>query len=351
MTMKQKVGSILKYVLFFGLGIGILYYLYYTTNQTYQEELLEKGLPPQDYLIKLGNDFKNANYFWLFLVMVAFLLSNVSRAFRWKMLLDPLKEKGEKKVSLKNSFLGVLVNYVVNLVIPRAGEVARCGVITRYENIPLEKGLGTVVVDRILDVLCLALMMVLGLIVEFDKLWGYLKENALQSEEEGGGLPTWIWIGLGVMIFAGILFFVLRKKIQATAIYKKLLNLVMGFLQGIQAIRKLSNPLAFIGHTAFIWFMYYLMLYVAFFSFEPTAHLDMSAGLLIFIFGALGIVVPAPGGIGSYQYFVSTALVSFYAIGSSDALSFANIAFAVPFLCNIIFGVLALVLLPVVNRK
>ncbi len=349
--MKEKIFSILKYVLFFGLGIGILYYLYYTTNQSYQQELLEKGLPPQDYLIKLGNDFKNANYFWLSLVVLAFLLSNVSRAIRWKMLLDPLKEDGEPKVSFKNSFLGVLVNYVVNLVIPRAGEVARCGVLTRYEKIPLEKGLGTVVVDRILDVICLALMMVLGLIVEFDKLWGYIKENALQSEEEGGGLPTWIWLGLGAIVIIGVLLFVFRKKIQATSIYKKILNLLMGFLQGIQAIQKLNNPLAFIGHTAFIWFMYYLMLYFAFFSFEPTAHLGMSAGLLIFIFGALGIVIPSPGGIGSYQYFVSTALVSFYAIGQSDALSFANIAFAAPFLCNIVFGVLALVLLPIVNRK
>jgi uncharacterized membrane protein YbhN (UPF0104 family) len=119
----------------------------------------------------------------------------------------------------------------------------------------------------------------------------------------------------------------------------------------LRAIQKLENPLAFIGHTLFIWLMYYLMLYFAFFSFGPTAHLGAVAGLLVFVFGALGMVIPSPGGIGSYQYLVSTALVTFYAIGGSDALSFANIAFTAPFLCNIIFGIIAFVLLPVLNRK
>jgi uncharacterized protein (TIRG00374 family) len=350
---KKKLGSIIRFIVFLGLGMGILYYVYYTTNQQYQLELQDKGLPAQDYLVKLGNDMANANYFWIGLVILAFLASNISRAIRWKMLLDPLKmEQDGTKVKLHNPLMAVLVGYVMNLVIPRAGEVAKCGVINQYEKISIDKVLGTAVLDRILDVICLFLMILLALALEFDTLWGYLSENVFESADGGGfSIPIWLWILGGFGISALVLFIIFRKKLEQFAIYKKIEGLVIGFVEGLRAIQKLENPLAFIGHTLFIWLMYYLMLYFAFFSFGPTAHLAAVAGLLVFVFGALGMVIPSPGGIGSYQYLVSTALVTFYAIGGSDALSFANIAFTAPFLCNIIFGIIAFVLLPVLNRK
>lgn len=350
---KKKLGSIIRFIVFLGLGMGILYYVYYTTNQQYQLELQEKGLPAQDYLVKLGSDMANANYFWIGLIVLAFLASNISRAIRWKMLLDPLKmQENGTKVKLHNPLMAVLVGYVMNLVIPRAGEVAKCGVINRYEKISIDKVVGTAVLDRILDVICLLLMILLALALEFDRLWGYLSANVFQSADGGGfSIPIWLWVltGLGVVVLA--LFFAFRKKLQQFAIYKKIEGLLIGFVEGLRAIQQLENPLAFIGHTLFIWLMYYLMLYFAFFSFEPTAHLGAVAGLLVFVFGALGMVIPSPGGIGSYQYLVSTALVTFYAIGGSDALSFANIAFTAPFLCNIIFGIIAIVLLPVLNKN
>lgn len=351
--MKSNIIKGLQFLLFLSIGLGILYYLYYTSNASYQEQLIAEGKPPQDYLVKLGQDFAGVNYFWIGMVVLVYLASNVSRAIRWKMLLDPLKTAqgdGVPKVRFHNAFFATLINYVVNSVFPRAGEVARCGVIRAYEGISLEKVLGTVFLDRVLDVVMLALMMGLALLLEFDNLWGYLSENAFQSEDgQSSGLPIWIWIGMGVILLCGILFFVFRKQLMQTAMYKKIESLVMGFVAGLRSIQQLNNPLAFVAHTIFIWLMYYLMLYLAFFAFAPTEHLSMSAGLLVFVFGALGIVVPSPGGIGSYQFFVSTALVSFYSLNQADALSFANIAFAAPFLCNIIFGILAFVLLPVFN--
>lgn len=352
--MNKKIINTLKYLLFLGIGLGILYYLYITTNAQYNQQRKLDGLPYEDYLIKLGNDFATANYFWLGMVVLAFLLSSLSRGFRWKMMLDPLnKSMGiDRRVRVKNTFFAVLVGYVVNLVIPRAGEVARCGVITQYEKISIDKVMGTGVLDRILDVLCLLIVMLLALVFEFDKLWGFISKNALPSGREGGGgLPTWMWIILGLGTLSLAAFIIFRKQIQATAIYKKIENLVLGFIEGLRSIQKLENPWAFIGHTVFIWVMYYLMLYLSFQAFEPTAHLSPRAGLLVFVFGTLGIVIPSPGGVGSYQFLVSTALITFYAIESSDALSFANIAFAAPFLCNIVMGVLAFMLLPIVNRE
>lgn len=349
--MKQKqLASIIRFLVFLGIGLGILYYVYYTTNQSYQKELALKGLPPQDYLVKLGNDMANADYFWIMMVVLAFLLSNVSRALRWKMLLDPLKEKAHG-IKWQNALMGVLVGYVVNLVIPRAGEVAKCGVISQYEKISLDKVLGTAVLDRVLDVVMLAMIMLLTLALQYDLLWGYLSANVFQAEGEGGfAVPVWLWVLLGVGLLGVVLVVVLRQRLMQLAIVQKLIGLVQGFIEGLRSIQSLRHPWAFVGHTVFIWLMYYLMLYLAFFSFAPTAHLSAQAGLLVFVFGALGIVIPSPGGIGSYQYLVSTALREFYSIEGSDALSFANIAFAAPFLCNIVFGVLAFVLLPLINR-
>jgi len=352
--MSKKILATLKYLLFLGIGLGILYFVYFTTNRDYNAQRELDGLPYEDYLVKLGNDFATANYFWLGLVVVAFILSSLSRAIRWKMLLDPLNKAAgsESRVRVKNTFLAVLVGYVVNLVIPRAGEVARCGIITQYEKISLDKVMGTGVLDRVLDVVCLLIVMLLALVFEFDKLWGFMVEIAFQSDGEGGGgLPVWMWIILGLGV-AGVAFFIIfRKKIQALPLYKKIENLLIGFVEGLRSIQKLENPIAFVGHTIFIWLMYYLMLYMAFLSFEPTAHLSPRAGLLVFVFGTLGIVIPSPGGIGSYQFLVSTALVTFYAIESSDALSLANIGFAAPFVCNIILGVMAFILLPIVNKR
>lgn len=344
--MKKKLFGILQYVIFLGLGIGIMWYLYTTGEAQYHEECN----CTTSYWTKLQNDFSSVNYFWILMVVIAYMLSNLSRALRWRMLLNPLKENGEK-VSIANSFMATMVLYVTNYVVPRAGEVARCGVVARYEDIPLEKSFGTVFLDRILDVLSLGIMFALALILEFDNLWGFLSKNAFQSSDDGSAGFPWLLFIAGLGVVGLILIFVFRKRLEQTAIYKKIYGLVIGFLEGLKTIQKLDNLWVFIGHSIFIWLMYYLMLYLAFFSFEPTADLSPVAGLLVFIFGALGIVVPAPGGIGSYQYFVSTALVTFYGISQVDAFAFANISFFAPFLCNVIFGVLSIVLLPILNRK
>lgn len=349
--MKKQLITILRFLLFLSLGVGILWYLYSTGETQYHAELETKGETLQPYWMKLKSDFAGVNYFWILMVVLAYVLSNVSRAMRWMMLLNPLKTDG-KKVSFANSFMATLVLYVTNYVIPRSGEVARCGVIAKYEDIPMEKSLGTVFLDRTLDILCLGIFFLLTLALEFDKLWGFLMENTVQSSDNGTGEKGFPWLifiagfGLAALIVA----FIFRKKLQTTAIYKKIETLALGFLEGIKTIQKLDNLWLFIGHTVFIWLMYYLMLYLAFFAYAPTAHLGPVAALLVFVFGALGIVVPAPGGIGSYQFFVSTALATFYMIPDSQAFAFSNISFFAPFICNVVFGVLAIILLPVLNK-
>ncbi len=331
--------------------MGILYYLFTKQNEAFQEQCKLDGIAAADcsLLDKLVTDFTSCNFFWILMVLVTFTLSNVSRAMRWNMLLKPLGYLPR----LGNSFLIVIVTYFVNLFLPRAGEVARAGLISKYEGIPVEKAMGTIVLDRLLDVIMLLLIVGLTFLLEFDTLTNYLQEKMVDNGNEGGSLfQNPIIIGLGVVgLVAALVLFAFRKKIVDTAIYKKIVNLLIGFGEGLKTIGKLDRPWLFVFHTLFIWFMYFLMTYLCFFAFEPTAALEPLAALMVFVFGTFGIVVPSPGGMGTYHFFVTEAL-KIYEVAPADAFSFANILFfSVQIGCNIAIGLLAFILLPIMNKN
>ncbi|NJK83717.1 MAG: hypothetical protein HC912_07750 [Saprospiraceae bacterium] len=156
-------------------------------------------------------------------------------------------------------------------------------------------------------------------------------------------------VSFGVLGIIGVWLF--RKQIISSKFGQKIGNLLKGFLEGIQTIRKLDRPFLFILHSLNIWLMYYLMTYLAFFSFAPTSHLTPVVGLMVMVFGALGVALPSPGGMGAYQGLVMVAL-GIYGVAQSDGFSFANILFfSVQIGCNVVFGILALILLPIINRK
>ena len=161
----------------------------------------------------------------------------------------------------------------------------------------------------------------------------------------------------GILLLGGIALFVLlvlfaifRKRLQSSRLGKKIKNLIMGFWQGLQTVRSLDRPAWFIFHSINIWVMYFLMTYLCFFAFPPTSHLSATAALLVFVFGGWGIVVPSPGGMGSYHYLVGVAL-GLYGIGGDNAFSWAMIAFvSINLGCNILVGLIGLVALPIINR-
>lgn len=143
---------------------------------------------------------------------------------------------------------------------------------------------------------------------------------------------------------------VVKKTNYEQQIWSKIGNLLKGFLEGIQTIRKLDRPFLFVLHSLNIWLMYYLMTYLAFFSFVPTSHLTPVVGLMVMVFGALGVALPSPGGMGAYQGLVMVAL-GIYGVAQSNGFSFANILFfSVQIGCNVIFGIIALIFLPIINR-
>ena len=294
---------------------------------------------------KVLSDFAGANYFWIAIVLLAYMLSNVSRAIRWLMLIRPLGYSPR----FVNAFLSTIIGYFANLGFPRIGEVVRGGTLARYEKIPVEKVMGTIVVDRTFDVLSILFVTGLAFLLEFNTIWAFVDEKVALSEKFGSA-GNLLLILLGIGVFFALLFFLFRKPLVRTNFYHKVVKLALGFMEGLKSVSKLKHPWLFVFHSINIWLMYYLMTYLCFFAFAPTSNLSPVVGLIVFVFGSWGIVIPSPGGMGTYHYLAQTALIM-YGVSPSDGFSWANIAyFSIQLGCNILVGILALILLPLINR-
>lgn len=345
MISKKLLLTSLKFLLFLGLGLGILYLVYRNQNAAFQEECALKGIPSEDcsLLGKVWNDFRTVNYFWILMVFVAYALSNVSRAIRWNMLLRSLGYQPR----FINALLTTIVGYFANLGLPRMGEVVRAGLMARYEKIAIEKVMGTVVVDRIVDVLSILVVTTLAIWLDFNNIQAFANEHIRLGERFGGG--QLLYYAAAAAGLAVVVLWLFRQRLLRLALVQKILHIAQGFAEGIQTIRRLERPWLFVLHSINIWVMFFLMSYFCFLAFAPTASLPLLAALTVFVFGAWGVVIPSPGGMGTYHFMVQLAL-GFYGISGDDGFSFANISFfAVQLGCNILWGILALLLLPGIN--
>lgn len=324
-------------ILFVGFGAGLLYLVYLNQKNLHVANCIAQNGPEAncDYLEKIINDLRKANFAWVALSLCLYLLSNVLRALRWIMLFRPMGYI----VSFWNSFFSVMIGYMVNLGLPRAGEVARMAALSRNENIPMEKVAGTVVVDRTMDFVCLFIMIALGIMFEYDVIINFLKEE--------GKFPIWA-LFLPIIPIVGLLWFMRIRKTSTNKLVAKINNLLTGFADGLMSVFRMKQKFLFIAYTIGIWLCYYLMTYVVFFSFEPTENLGPASGLVVFVFGALGMVVPSPGGAGSYHYLIAKGLELY---GVADGFVLANIIFIpIQVVGNIIFGILSYICLPYLKK-
>jgi len=285
----------------------------------------------------IKNSFQTANYWWVFLSVILGILSHLSRAYRWQYLLEPL---GFKPKYL-NSVMTVLIGYLVNLAVPRAGEIARATGISKYEEIPFEKAFGTIVSERIADVIMLLSIIATAFFLQTELLTNYL----FTDKESSSNL--WIYTLIGIAIL-GLLFFKLIQK-SNNPIIKKLQNFVYGLLQGIISIFRMKKKWAFIFHTFFIWAMYVLMFYVVKFALPETTDLPFSAIIVGFVVGGLSMAL-TNGGLGTYPVFVASA-VTLYGVSENPALAFGWIMWTSQTIMVIVFGGLSFLFLPIYNRK
>lgn len=320
-------------------------FLFFFSISTFLFWLIYRGQDTSDILEVLKND---VNYFWIFISLTFGLLSHVSRTIRWNMLIESLG----KKPRFINTFLAVMVGYFANLALPRMGEISRCGVISKYEDVSFTKLVGTVVLERALDIVMLLLFLLLTMITQFDVLSDFMLRNPQVSSKLSAvfASSTTLYV-LGVI---ALLFFIFRKKFKHTQFYKKMMLTLSNFMDGFRAIGKLDNKLAFVLHTIFIWVMYYMMTYICFFSFGFTSNLPALAGLTVFVMGSFGMVAPVQGGIGAWHFMVIATLL-IYLPNTPDieklSRSFALVVHGSQTAMIIILGALSVIALPFINQK
>lgn len=345
--MKSVFTNLLKFIVFAAIGVGILYYVYTTQNEPYIATLKAAGTYKEgdSLFAKLLRDFGTVNPFWIGMMLLAFTVSNLSRAYRWELLLHPLGFNPRTR----NTYSAIMVAYLANLAISRIGEAIRCTYLYRFEKIPPMKLFGTVVVDRLLDVICLLIAIGLTFLLQFTKIWSFLHEKADLSSILAVLNQPIVWILAVVGLVALVVLYQQRARFEEWAIYQKARSMIIGFVEGLKTVGQLEQKWAFLGHTVLIWVGYYFMTYFCFKSFAATEHLGAVAALTVFVFGSLGIVVPSPGGMGSF-HFLATAALLLYNVPNGDAFSFANIQFAAVNFCIIFFGIVAFVLMPFMNK-
>ncbi|MEZ7894183.1 MAG: lysylphosphatidylglycerol synthase transmembrane domain-containing protein [Polaribacter sp.] len=282
----------------------------------------------------LGNYFKEANYSFIFLGLFFGILSHLSRAYRWKFMLEPLGFKPK----FTNSILAVLVGYLVNLAIPRAGEISRATVMTNYEKIPFEKAFGTIVAERIADLIMMLSIVAFTLFVQFDFIYDLLTKNFN---------PLKISIGFVVLIVGFYIFTSFVKK-ATSGFLLKIKTFVSGLIEGVTSIFKMKNKWAFIFHTVFIWAMYVAMFWATIPAIEGL-NVPFGGILIGFIAGGFSIAA-TNGGIGLYPIAVASALALFD-IPAETATAFGWIMWTAQTAMIVIFGGLAFLLLPIYNKN
>ena len=257
--------------------------------------------------------------------------SHILRAVRWKMLLVP----SGNIVSLTSSFLSLMIGYLVNLAVPRGGEVSRCYNLFKLEKTPVETSFGTVVVERIVDVICLLILILISFFVEWDKLKAFI-DTINFSSDKGFSISPWVIllfiIGLG---FVAALYF-LRKN-------EKLIKILMGFKEGLLSVFRLENKFLFVFYSLAIWGLYFLMSYCVILAFPETAVLGFGAVMTLFAIGAIAMAAPLPGGAGSYHTLVPMGLILLYNLAKPDAIAFTFIFHAWQTLILIVVGIVSLI--------
>jgi len=286
-------------------------------------------------LQSLEEAFIKADYSFILYGIIIMMLSHMSRAYRWKYMLEPLGYKP----SFWKMYHSVMIGYVLNLTIPRSGELARAGYYARFEKeAKTDKVFGTIIVERIIDLVMLGIVFALTVYLQKDvETFNSIKDST------SSGLPVWIYYIVAGVVIAGVTVILISKKIK-----EKVISLITGIFEGVKTIFKLKQRAAYIGHTVFIWVCYISMIWVCSFALPETAGLSIGAVFAAFVVGAAAISA-TPGGIGLYPLVVATVLTDLY--GIENAGSFSMLAWTALTLFTIIFGLLSLIALPIISKK
>ncbi len=319
--MKTKVSKIASVFIPLLLGFGLIYYQYTT-------------LSPEE-LNKIKFCFQKANYFYIFISLIISLFGYWARAYRWKYSLQHLGYQ----TNFKNDFMSVCVSYFMNLTIPRSGEITRAALLKKYENVPFDKGFGTIVAERIVDLILFLLFVGLAFVLQFEKLYNFIKEKI--------AFEKIILFGI-IGLFIGIIFLLIWIYAE-WKIIKKLKNKFSGLIEGMLSIVMMKDKWKYIFFSFLIWFSYLLMFYIPIYALPETENIGFEIVIMGFIFGSLAVGF-TNGGLGAYPLAIAM-IFSLYGISNEIGTAFGWLAWTSQTILTIILGLLSYAFLPLYNKK
>ena len=319
--MKKHITGLLKILFPLALGGGILWWTY----RDFDFSVLNESLLAQ---MSIG---------WLFFSLVFEVLSHVFRGLRWKQTLDPLGEHPRTSTCINAIFF----SYAISLLIPRSGEVARCGVLKRNDGVSFTKSLGTVVTERVVDMVFVASIALVVMALQFDVFRTFFMEKGQSLDEPASSagstnLIPWMVLALVVCLIG---YFLLRRMAFADKVKGFLRNL----WEGICSVRQVKNIPLFLFYSFAIWGCYIMQFYLTFFAFPFTADLGFMAGLAVFMTTSFAVLVPTPNGAGPWHYVVISTLPLIYGVSEPDAGVFALIVHGMQTLALILLGVYSMI--------
>jgi glycosyltransferase 2 family protein len=331
----QRLKGIFQYLLILGITALLIWFSLNSLQVSEANSYSEKW----SYLLKTWND---ADKKWLLAMAVVGILSHVVRAERWRMLIQSSGHVSR----LSSSLLSVFVGYLVNLVIPRGGEISRCYNLYKLDKTPVEVSFGTVVVERVVDVICLLILVLLSFLVESKKLVAFVQQ--LPIGQGTSNFQVILYLLLMVLVMLGIFFWLYKRNKRFRDFSRKMWE---GFKSGLLSIKKLDKKRLFLGYSFLIWFLYFLMSYTVILAFPETSTLGMSAVLSLFAIGSIAMAAPLPGGTGSYHVLVPQGLVFLYGIAQTDAVAFVFIFHGWQTAMLIVCGAVSLIITSVLIKR
>lgn len=319
--MKQTISKWLSILLPIFLGVFLIVYQY---NSFTDAQILEiKGY------------FKNANYFYVFLALLTAFFGNALRAYRWKYMLDHLGYV----TSFSNNFMAVNIGYLLNLTVPKSGEISRALILKKYNNVPFDKGFGTIVAERIIDMFFLLFFMMLAVLLQFDIVKAFILDK----------LPVKtliIMLSVGTLSFIAFILVYKYSKLKIVLFLKEKIH---GLKEGLMSIFYMKNKWKYLFQTVLIWISYLVTFYTATFVVADTFSLSVGAIITSFVVGSIAIAF-TNSGFGSYPFLISKVLV-FYAVAETAGNAFGWIIWTSQMLLVLFLGLISFLLLPILNRK
>ncbi len=324
--MNLKIKELLKLGILFGITGIIFWYLF-------------KDIPWSEFVATL----QEFDYKWVLFSMGLGFLSHLIRAYRWKLLLDT----SGQNVWLWNSFFALMTGYLANSIVPRLGEVTRCGVVNRKESVNIPFAFGTVITERFIDLIMLIIVSVFTIAVQFNLLESYWQQFLTKSETS---ITTYWWV-LALLMALGILTLWLwkSKRLNHFLIIQKIQALIDQGILGLRSVGKTKNPIGFWTSTLAIWCLYFFMLYVITLGSESTKDLGVLAGFSILVLGSFGMASPTPNGLGTFHAFVAGVLV-LYGIEYDKGIIIATILHTSQFITILVLGSISLLLVNTLKK-